>query len=69
MPAVQMVPHIVQTDLTVARIVELETKAVSDLESRDSRIEELQRVGLYAVYRFTSRRICHFIHCFDFAVE
>lgn len=34
----------VQTDLTINKIKELENKSALDLEMRDNRIEELQRV-------------------------
>lgn len=34
----------VQTDLTINKIKELESKSALDLEMRDNRIEELQRV-------------------------
>lgn len=34
----------VQTDLTINKIKELESKSALDLEIRDNRIEELQRV-------------------------
>jgi len=35
----------VQTDLTCQRIQEFETQASSDLEMRNNKIEELQRVS------------------------
>lgn len=35
----------VQTDLTINKIKELESKSALDLEMRDNRIEELQRVS------------------------
>lgn len=43
----QVVYRSVQTDLTINKIKELESKSALDLEMRDNRIEELQRVKLY----------------------
>lgn len=42
-PQIPLVHRAVQTDLTVQRIRELESKSASDLELRDNKIDELQR--------------------------
>ena len=39
----------VQTDLTINKIKELESKSALDLEMRDNRIEELQRVNFQLI--------------------
>ncbi|XP_042907622.1 serine/threonine-protein kinase tousled-like 2 isoform X3 [Parasteatoda tepidariorum] len=41
----QMFHRAVQTDLTINKIKELESKSAMDLEIRDNRIDELQRAG------------------------
>ncbi|GFT50530.1 hypothetical protein NPIL_540771 [Nephila pilipes] len=41
----QMYHRAVQTDLTINKIKELESKSAMDLEIRDNRIDELQRAG------------------------
>lgn len=40
----QMFHRAVQTDLTINKIKDLENKSAMDLEIRDNRIDELQRV-------------------------
>ncbi|XP_055935139.1 serine/threonine-protein kinase tousled-like 2 isoform X2 [Argiope bruennichi] len=42
---IQMFHRAVQTDLTINKIKELESKSAMDLEIRDNRIDELQRAG------------------------
>lgn len=44
----------VQTDLTINKIKELESKSALDLEMRDNRIEELQRVFILLILYFNN---------------
>lgn len=48
----QMFHRAVQTDLTINKIKDLENKSAMDLEIRDNRIDELQRVSYKFFFYF-----------------
>ena len=59
----------VQTDLTINKIKELESKSAMDLEIRDNRIDELQRVrslSLFSPHPFFF--LCSFLFCINIEV-
>lgn len=58
---IQMYHRAVQTDLTISKIKELEVKSAADLEIRDNRIDELQRVykcSLFIIYLLFGKSLC-----------